>query len=147
MRKRSHRKPRELINPLTHVLSGLVPVRSNPNYMLRTSIAMHNAYEALRTGKASRDEFDGLRDNLNVTQALAQRIGHGIEYLTEINAAHDAMRSIKARGIKATGPELMAVLRAVEIHDAQLQIATVVEVEKAWAYVCSQVASQTARKV
>lgn len=145
MRKRGRRKPRELINPLTFVFSGMKRVGGAP--LTRALVSMHGAYEALRTGQATRAEFDALTEHLNMALALIHVAEHGVEYLPEILASHEAMRRIKERGIKATGPELTAVLRGVEIHDAQLQVSTVYEVEKAWAHVQSTVASQKARKV
>lgn len=72
---------------------------------------------------------------LNMTEALA-RLRIGNELADKIRAGQDALYALAQRGANIgrfifTGPELQAVNLAMEIHDAQLDVCTIAELEKA----------------
>ena len=72
---------------------------------------------------------------LNMTEALA-RLRIGGELADQIRAGQDALYTLAKRGANIgrfifTGPELQAVNLAMEIHDAQLDVCTIAELEKA----------------
>lgn len=135
MRKRSKYRPKGvLLDTMTHVLSGVQRVgRISAGTTLM--IKNHNALDALRRGEATRDDIDILIGALNTTEALA-RMRIGEDWQVEIRAAQDALLSVGRRGVETgkfilRGPELISLNLAMEVHDAQLEHCTVVQLEKA----------------
>jgi hypothetical protein len=99
-------------------------------------IRNHDAMNNLRLGQASRAEMDAIIDAMNVAEALANR-GLGEDWKAEIRAAQDAMLTLARRGVAndmrfiAKGEELKALNLCMEVHDAQLEVVTVRELELA----------------
>lgn len=121
MRKRSTYRPRpQLPDPVAWVLSGLRPVSTSHEQMTTVRIKNHDAIEAVRNGQATVQSVDVLISAFNIAEALA-RLGQGTDWLPEIRAAQDALRSAGERPkFLFSGPELSAVNLAMEVHDAQL---------------------------
>ena len=121
MRKRSAYRPRaQLPDPLAWVLSGFQPVATAHDQMTTVRIKNHSAIQSVRSGTASIQDVDVLISAFNIAEALA-RLGQGADWLPEIRAAQDALRSAGERPkYRFSGPELTAVNLGMEVHDAQL---------------------------
>lgn len=154
MRKRSKYRPRGVIpDTMGWLMKGMTKVADSEggSIITRTRIKNHISIEALRKGQAERDDISTLIEAFNVTEALARmEIGH--EYKTEIRAAQDAVFALCVRATQrgkfiATGPELVAINLGMEIHDAQLDICTIKEMEQALDYVWRVISSNKARVV
>lgn len=154
MRKKSKYKPKGVrLDVMSWVKSGMMLTSKvgGGSIITQTRIKNHIAIEALRKGEATVDDIDALINAFNVTEALAiMKIGD--DYRAEIKAGQDALFTLgvraKERGrFVATGPELMSINLAMEIHDAQLDICTVAEMEKALDYVWEQIRLKRARKI
>ena len=138
MRKRSKYKPRQIIpDTMTWVRAGLKKVdKISAGTTLK--IRNHDAINNLRLGVATRHDIDAIIDVLNITEALANR-GMGEDWKPEIRAGQDAVLELARRGVAndfrfiARGPELVALNLAMEVHDAQLEIVTVKQLETAMA--------------
>lgn len=137
MRKRSKYRPgRVLQNPVQHVLAGLKPLAQALQTSARLQIGYHGALDLLRRGKATRDDILCLDDMVNMAEAMVRVTCIGVELLPEIQAAKQALLSIGRRNrFVAAGPELVALNRLAEIHDAQFRAITVGEAEKALDYI------------
>ena len=137
MKKRKKYRPgRVLLDPVGHVLTGFKPLAAIKSTTARIQVGYHGALDLLRRGKATREEILCLGDTINMAEAMVHITGIGIEHLSEIAAAETALRTVGQRDkYIATGPELMALNRLAEIHDAQFKATTVAEAEKALAYV------------
>lgn len=142
MRKRSSYKPRGVrVDNLTWVLAGFKKLTdlTNENFIVRTK--NHDAMRALVAGEGARPEVEIVINALNMTEALAEvRAELGADWRVEIHAALDALLEMARRGDQTgrflfRGPELTAVNLGMEIHDAQLDQATVIELEKAMAII------------
>lgn len=133
--KKAYRPRVKIDDPLQYVLSGLVPVRAMTDISVSLRIQNHGALVALSKGCAKTHDITRLIDALNVSEALA--LGKiGAEYAGEIAEGQAALKAIGARGRAESryllrGPELSALNVAVEVHDAQLEVATVNDMEKA----------------
>lgn len=135
MRKRSKYRPKGVIrDPLAYVLSGMKVVGqigAGTDLMIKNHMALDN----VRQGVGTKEDIDILIGALNITDALSlMRIGD--EWQSEIRAAQDALLELGRRGVETgkfilRGPELTALNLAMEVHDAQLEVCTVTEMEQA----------------
>lgn len=138
MRKRSKYRPRPIIpDTMMWVQAGMKKVEQI-GAGITLKIRNHDAMNNLRLGQASRREIDALIDALNVSEALANR-GIGGDWKPEIRAAQDAMLAMARRGVAndmrfiVKGEELKALNLCMEVHDAQLEVVTVKQLEMAMA--------------
>ena len=145
MRKRSNYKPKGVRpDALAYVLSGLRSFSDVPN-AITIRIKNHDALDKLRQGTADRDVIDILIAAYNMAEALVRQ-GIGVEYSAEIRAGQDALLAVARRErfiLKAE--ELNALNLAMEVHDAQLDVCTVVNLEKALDLVRSCIIHKRAR--
>ena len=151
MKKRSKYRPRPLIlDPMTYVKSGMKKVGSisaGTDLMIKN----HSCLDAIRRGDATRDDIDVVIAALNMTEALAEmRIGD--DWKVEIRAAQDALFAVGSRGAETgrfilRGPELIALNLGMEIHDAQLAVCTVAELEHAITLVHKTIRANKARPI
>ena len=152
-RKKSKYKPKGVImNPIAYVMSGLVPMANLKDQLIALQLKNHLALEALRTGQAVKEDLDTLINAFNITEALAkQKIGH--EYQKEIRDAQDALFTCARRGVERgysfvmTGPEIKAINFVMELHDEQLHVATVKDIEIAVNYVNKCIVNKLARPI
>ena len=154
MRKRSKYKPKGVrLDTVTWIVNGFrrAADAGNGTIITNTRLKNHSSLEALRTGTADRDDLDVLISAFNVTEALCiMKIGD--EYRGEINAAQNAIYNLGVRAVErgkflATGSELVAINTAMELHDAQLDVCTVSELEQALDYVWKQIAHKRVRVI
>ena len=123
-------------DPLSYVLNGFMPVSKRaPSIVTTVQIMNHGAIEALRTGKANWDDISALVVAFNVALGLTSQ-GIGVEHQQSLHNALGAALAIEHRGVwVAKAAELTAVNLGMEIHDAQLAVATVEQVDKAMKFV------------
>jgi hypothetical protein len=98
-------------------------------------IINHSAMTQLTRGLGTRHDWDYISTALNIAIVLAE-LGVGHEYLEQIkNAmwchAQCGKRFYTHGKVGYSGPELSVVNLALEVHDAQVDAATVGEMEKA----------------
>lgn len=152
-RKKSKYRPKGVIlDPMVYVMSGMIPMVNLKDALVALQLKNHLALEALRTGKAEKEDIDTLISVFNITEALAkQRIGH--EYQKEIREAQDALLNCAKRGVERgyhfvmTGLEIKAINFVMQLHDEQLQLSTVKDIEIATDYVNNCLRNKLARPV
>jgi hypothetical protein len=137
MRKRSKYRPKGVrLDTMAWVKQGIAPMASHNEAVLALRIKNHSALASITKGIATRDDVDLLIAAINMTEALAMQ-GLGKDWREEITAAQAAVLTMARRGLAKgdrflfTGPELTAVNLAMEIHDAQIDQASVLDLEKA----------------
>lgn len=137
MRKRSKYKPKKnLVDPLTWVLAGIKPFKDVPT-SVNIRIKNHAAMDALRLGKATREDMDVLIGAFNMTEAYARlRPELGSDWITEIRDGQNALLMVARRGVFSgqftlKASELVAMNLVIELHDAQLDQTTVRDMELA----------------
>jgi len=140
MRKRSKYRPRSvLVNPLGYVLESITPVAKHEQYLVELKIKTHLAMSTLTKGLATRNDIDTLIATVNIVEAL-YRLGFGREYADVVKGGLDALRSVGKRGAESgrfilKSDEMNALNLAMELHDAQMDIITVKDMDKAIALV------------
>ena len=152
MRKRSKYKPRAVLaNPVAWVLEGMTPVAHHESYLIDLKIKNHGAMVALTQGRATRIEIDALIAMSNVIEAL-WTLGFGTEYEDVIVAGQAALIEVGRRGL-ATGKfilrasEMTALNDLMELHDAQMDVITIRDMDQALAVVNKRVKAGKVQRI
>lgn len=140
MRKRSKYRPKPvLVNPLGYVIESMTPVTRHDNFPIDLKIKNSEAMVSLMQGRAAKADMDILISMSNVTEAL-QQMGFGKEYQDVCVDGRFAILKIIDRAqqhgrFTPTGPEIQLLNLLMELHDAQMDVITVRDIEKALALV------------
>lgn len=138
----ANKKPRKAyrpkpvrIDPVGYVLTGMKPVGAVGDELIMLRLKNHGALAALAQGRATNEDFNMLISALNVTEALMLQ-DMGARWMPQLKAGQDALRAIGERfkTIKRfvlRGEEMQALNLAMDVHDAQLEICTVAQIERA----------------
>ena len=135
MRKRSKYKPRAVLaNPIAYVLEGLTPVTQHDSYLVDLKIKNHGAMAALTRGQATRADMDVLIAMSNMIEAL-WTLGFGKEYEAIMCAGQAALIDVGRRGLTTNkfilrAGEMAALNDLMELHDAQMDVVTVGDIER-----------------
>ena len=124
-----------LQDPLGFVLESITPVSQHDSYLVDLKIKNHGALTALTKGVATRQDIDKLIQAVNIVEAL-YRLGFGRDYFPEVRAGLDALYEVGVRGAKSgrfvlKASEMDALNIVMELHDAQLEVITVKDMDKA----------------
>ena len=136
MRKRSKYRPKGIImNPIAYVMESMTPVAKHDNFLIDLKIKNHSAMATLTQGKATRQDIDVLIPMGNICEALF-RMGFGTEYKDVIHAGLDALHAVGRRGWQTgrfilRAEEMTALNTLMELHDAQMDVITIKDMEKA----------------
>ena len=152
MRKRSKYRPKGLIlNPIAYVMEGMTPVAKHSQYLIDLKIKNHGAMTALTTGQAVRADIDTLIAMSNICEALF-RMGFGTEYKDVVKRGADALYAVGRRGASTSRfilrPEEMTALNTLmELHDAQMEVITVRDMEHAFKIVDAEYRARKMRPI
>jgi hypothetical protein len=150
-RKKYKPKPVRL-DAVTWVINGFRNISQTGDAVLHLKIKNHESLECLRKGEATRIDIDTIISAFNIAEALA-RMQIGDDYAKEIKAGQDALLAVAKRGVSRDekfilkAAELSAINLVMEIHDAQLEITTIGELEKAMDIVAKEIKARKARSV
>jgi hypothetical protein len=152
MRKRSKYRPKHVLqNPLGYVLESLTPVSQHDSFLIDVKIKAHMALVNLTQGKAVREDIDMLIQSVNVAEAL-YRMGFGTEYGDVMRNGLDALHSVGVRGAKSNrfilkSEEMTALNTIMELHDAQLEVITLKDMERAYKLVVEEFRQRKMRPI
>ena len=152
-RKKSKYKPKGVrLDAITWVINGFRNISETGDAVLHLKIKNHESLECLRKGEATRLDIDTIIGAFNIAEALA-RMKIGDDYAKEIKAGQDALLDVAKRGVDRDdkfvlkAAELTAIMLVAEIHDAQLEITTIGELEQAMKIVEKEIKMRRARPV
>jgi hypothetical protein len=140
MRKRSKYRPKKVLaNPVGYVLESLTPLAKHEDALINLKVKHHYAMAALTQGKATRDDMDRLINMANMAEAMF-RLGFGTDYADVITNGMPALLAVCRRGAETNrfilkSEEMKAINQLLELHDAQLEVTTVKDVERGIALV------------
>ena len=134
----ANKKPRKAYRPrgvildtVNWVCGGFKPLVSIKDEDVKLRMKNHQALEAIATGKATSHDLGILIAASNMTMAL-KRGGFGDEYHSIARAGADAIEALRnSKRLVCTGPELTAIKRMIELHDAQLDIVRINDLDAA----------------
>lgn len=136
-RNKKYRPKPVMHDNMAFVMSGMARFTSLKDEALSIMLKHRMALEALRTGRATRTDIDKLIGIVNIAEALAEH-GRGTEYLPDIHAAQARLRDLAARGAQhgmrfiMNAEQWLALKHVMDIHEAQLEAATVYDIEKSF---------------
>jgi 5-formyltetrahydrofolate cyclo-ligase len=136
MRKRSSYRPKPvLVNPLLYVLESFTPVRAHDSYLIDLKIKNHGALSNLTRGLADKEDVSTLINMVNVVEAL-YRLGFGREYGDVVKDGLEALHDLGWRGVQTgrfvlKAQEMSHLNLIMELHDAQMDLITVKDMENA----------------
>ena len=152
MRKRSKYRPKPVLqNPLGYVLESMTPVSQHESFLVDVKIKAHMALLNLTQGKAVREDIDTLIQAVNVVEAL-YRMGVGAEYGDAVRDGSNALHSVGVRGAKSgqfvlKSEEMKALNTIMELHDAQLEVITLKDMERAYKIVVEEFRQRKMRPI
>lgn len=150
MRKRSKYRPKGVfLNPVAYVMESLTPVTKHSNFLIDLKIKNHGAMTALTKGQATKADIDVLIPMGNICEAL-YRLGFGTDYKDVIHTGLDALHAVGKRGWQTgkfilRAEEMNALNLLMELHDAQMEVITLKDMEKACKIVDSEFAQKKMR--
>lgn len=138
MRKRSKYRPKGVrLDNMTYVQAGMKTIASLPGIGVQLLTKNHAALDELMMGRGNSEHVDILIGAFNMAECFAMMDESlGADWLEEIHQGQDALYEMGTRGVSGKrfifrGPELEAVKKVLEIHDLQLEQATVKQMEEA----------------
>lgn len=140
MRKRSKYRPKKILaNPVGYVLESLTPLVKHDDALVNLKVKNHYAMASLTQGRATKMDMDVLINMANMTEAL-YRLGFGTEYKDIIAQGNSALLAVSRRGAESNrfilkSEEMRALNELTELHDAQLEVTTVKDIERGIALV------------
>jgi hypothetical protein len=149
MRKRSKYRPKSvLLNPIAYVIEGNQPIGKHDSYLVDLKVKNHLAMTQLLQGKATKADMNALIAMHNVSEAL-YRMGFGVEYGEYIVTGKAALLDLCGRGALTEkficrAAEIQALNGLMELHDAQMEVITVRDMEKAIALAHKIIANRQA---
>ena len=134
MSKRKAYRPKPVHgNPLTYMFSGLM--RIDPHELVELRLKNLKAIVDVTTGQANCETWNKITGCVNISLILTE-YGIGQDYHDDLVAGREALISMGRRYLEHdrfgfTGEELRTINLMMEIHDAQLEIARVIDIERA----------------
>lgn len=135
MKKRTKKyKPKKVLKDcMAFVKTGLTLVPDDQKTTLQTK--NHAAIFKMRSGAGNREDWNILVGAINMAQVMCE-MGHGKEYREIIISASNALLAVGKRHVKwdkfeFCGDELEKLVNAMEVHDEQLSVLRVIDIEQA----------------
>jgi hypothetical protein len=139
MRKKSKYKPKPVLqNPLGFVLDSIAPITAHSGYLVELQLKNSNAMLNLMQGRATKQDMNMIIAMSNIVEALCD-LGFGKQYASVAVDGREAIIGIVMRAVDKlrfvpTGPEIQALNTLMELHDEQMQIITVGDMDRAIAH-------------
>jgi hypothetical protein len=139
MRKKSKYKPKPVLqNPLGFVLDSIAPITAHGGYLVELQLKNSNAMLNLMQGRATKQDMNMIIAMSNIVEALCD-LGFGKQYANVAVDGREAIIGIVMRAVDKlrfvpTGPEIQALNTLMELHDEQMQIITVGDMDRAIAH-------------
>lgn len=136
MKKRSKYRPRRvLLDTMAFVQESLTPVAKHDNYLLDLKIVNSMAMASLMKGTATKRDMDVLVAMSNIVEALYE-LGFGRQHQDVATEGRYAILSIVYRAVERlrfvpTGEDIKRLNTLMELHDAQMDVITIADMERA----------------
>lgn len=146
--RKKYRPKGHIKNPMGYVLEGLAPVRSHKDFLRTLQIRNSAAMVALLKGSATKFDMSTLVEMSNIVETLCS-MGFGAEHRAISVEGRSAIMSIVFRAVDKlrftpTGPEIGALQSLMELHDQQMEVITVKELDAAIALAKQRLRQPTA---
>lgn len=135
-RPRKAYRPKPIrLNAVDYALESVKPVAQHDGYLTELKMTNHSAMTELVQGRANQFHISILIGMSNMVEGL-WRLGFGKEYEEVLVAGQAALKSLTDRAAQLgrytpTGPEIVALNAYMELHDAQMEVVVVKDIERA----------------
>ena len=153
MRKRSKYKPKGVrIDALNYVITGLTKVSGKESEYVIMRLKNMSALDSLVKGTANKQEIDIVIGVINVAEALCE-LGFGKEYHQLVLDASSALFDVCKRSFDlddrfvCRGHEIAAIKTGFEVHDAQMEVCTIADLEKALNIIAAVLSAKKAKVI
>ena len=152
MRKKSKYRPKGVrLDTIGYVVESMTPVTKHESFAVDLRLVNHMAMATLTRGEATKKDMDVLISALNITESL-YRLGFGREYRDVVDDGIRALRSVGKRGLESgkfilKADEMAALNEAMELHDAQLDVITIKDMERALHIVQEEIRNKRATPI
>lgn len=148
---KKYRPKRNLLDPVGHLLEGMVTVRSKSAYVTQVQIRNMAAINALKQGTATRKEIDALIATSNIVLAL-QGMDVGADCDEIYDLGRQAIINITDRAVRvgkfgSSGADIIALTDLIDLYDAQLDVVNVDEMHRATLQVATKLARGEATRL
>ena len=149
MRKRSKYRPKGVrLDTIGYVMESLKPVAKHESYLLDLKIKNSEAMVALMRGSAVKGDMDTLIAMSNIVEALYQ-LGFGAEYKDVAVDGREALlqiihRAVEIKRFVPTAEQVKALQDLMELHDAQMDVITIKDMERALEFANTQFVNKRA---
>lgn len=143
MRKRSKYRPKGVrLDTIGYVMESIKPVAKHESYLLDLKIKNSEAMVALMRGSAVKGDMDTLIAMSNIVEALYQ-LGFGAEYKDVGVNGREALlqiihRAVEIKRFVPTAEQVKALQDLMELHDAQMDVITIKDMERALEFANTQ---------
>jgi len=149
--RKKYRPKLNLKDPVGYLIEGLQSIRSKGRILLELQVKNSSAMTSLMRGGATRRELGVLIEMSNVAEAL-QVGGFGAQYKEVAIQGRMALIAITDRATRVgklvpAGPDIAALNDLMELHDAQMDVITVKDLQRAIAYATDQIARGKATRL
>lgn len=150
--RKAYRPRLVMTNAVEYVVEGTRLVAQNSaDVLLNIRLKNHSAMTALLRGAAQKCDMDILIAMHNVVEGLC-RLGHGKDYTDCLIRGKCALIELCQRGARSgrfvcRAPEIQALNDLMELHDAQMDVVTVSDLEKAIAIAKHEIRTHKAQNV
>lgn len=132
--KKKYRPKGTISNPIEYVISGLKP--ADAEAQTRLKLGHHWAMLKLTRGEGTKEDWWEVSNAMNVAIVLCEHGYGGPEEIDDVKEAMLSLHQAKLRyretgRLLFRGEEITAVNLGLDIHDAQMEYATVRDIELA----------------
>ena len=148
MRKKSRYRPTSIrYDVMGFVMSGIRTLSQTGGTLSTLQIKNYDALASLVQGRATLHDMNILIEISNMAEALAKQ-GYGKQWVTEITAGEEAIKAVASRDKwVCRSTEMNAIRELFNVHDAQLEVVTVSEIEQALDYINEVKRNKRARRI
>ena len=152
MRKRSKYRPKGVrLDVMGYVMESMTPVAMHDSFLIDLKIKNHSAMASLTQGRAVRADIDTLIAMSNICEAL-YRMGFGREYDDVVRHGSDALYAVGKRGAETgrfilRAEEMTALNTLMELHDAQMDVINIRDMEHAFKIVDAEYRARKMRPI
>jgi hypothetical protein len=152
MRKRSkYRKKPVILDTITWVRTNMTPISQYETYLTDLQLKNHAAATALIQGKATSLDMNMLVAMNNITEAL-WRMGFGTQYADRLVSGHSALLAAGGRfkrdgRVTLYAKEIEGINALMELHDAQMEVITVKDMENALEFIKREVSAGRSTRI
>ena len=150
-RVKKYRPKPVLVDPIKYALMSCRTMSSFKDGLNTLKIRHYAAWQKLADGKADLNDVNLIVQTLNNCQAFHQ-MGFGADCYDIVKSAQKAVAGVARRGKDAlvftpTNEEIEAIRLGIELHEAQLDVATVKDFERAEAIVKETIRNKRADEI